>query len=192
MYTEAYHISTAPIEAYHISTAHFSICLILSDLKHLIAIIKIMKKGIQLLKMSWLERTDQYFRDLNLWSLWIDRAYFNVINRREKDYFLYSLASNCVRCPFRHLRNITAVDNATLVVNTARSMEMKLFDKHHGSHVFPNQSKDGLVWEDTPEMGQFGVYDLILDPSGTNQFEVALEPVPIYWCMKEQKLFILS
>ncbi|CAG9802036.1 unnamed protein product [Chironomus riparius] len=131
--------------------------------------------------MSWLERTDEYFRDLNLWSLWVDRAYFNVSNGREADYFLYSLASNCVRCPFRHLSNVTANSDTVLVVNTARPIEMKLFDKHHGSHVFPNQSNDGLVWEDTPKMGQFGVYDLILDPSGTNRFEVALEPVPIYW-----------
>jgi hypothetical protein len=82
------------------------------------------------------------------------------------------------------MRNITASNDTVLVVNTARPMEMKLFDRHHGSHVFPNQSNDGLVWEDSPKMGQFGVYDLILDPNGENRFEVALEPVPIYWCMR--------
>lgn len=173
-------------EAYHINTAHFSILLILSDQKYLIAIIKI-ESSIQSKKMSWLERTDQYFRDLNLWSLWVDRAFFNISNKRESNYFLYSLASNCVRCPFRHLSNVTASKDTVLVLNTARPMEMKLFDKHHGSHVFPNQSNDGLVWEDSPKMGQFGVYDLILDPSGENQFEVALEPVPIYWCMRIKK-----
>ena len=134
--------------------------------------------------MAWLERTEEYFRDLYLRNLWVDQAYLNVSNGRDSSYYLYSLASNCVRCPFRKMRDIDPNNDSVIVVNTARSLQMRLFSKNHGQYVFPNQSEDGLLWNDEPKMGQFGVYDLILDASGTNRFEVALDPVPIYWCNK--------
>jgi heparan-alpha-glucosaminide N-acetyltransferase len=133
--------------------------------------------------MSWFEWTDQYFRDLNLGSLWVDEAFFNITNQRGVDYFLYSLSPDCARCPFKKLRNIPSYNETVLKVNVARNLEFRLFDRDHGNYVHPSaDTSDGLHWNTQQEMGQFGVYDLILDESGRTTFETAKEPVNTFTC----------
>jgi heparan-alpha-glucosaminide N-acetyltransferase len=134
--------------------------------------------------MTWFEWTDQYFRGLNIGSLWVDEAFFNITNQRNEEYFLYSLSPECVRCPFRIVRNIPANNETILRVKTARTLEYRLFDRDHGRYVLPSADSpsDGLYWTTQHDMGQFGVYDLILKESGGATFETAKEPVLTFTC----------
>ena len=132
--------------------------------------------------MSWIEQTESYFHQLNLKNLWIDNAYLNISNERESIYYLYNLSSRCVKCPFKKMGKVEGNNDSIFIINTAQKLQMWLYNKDHGQYVFPNQSNDGLIWSDDPELGEFGVYDLILHQNGTNSFQTALEPVPIYWC----------
>lgn len=132
--------------------------------------------------MSWLERTDSYFRNLNLRELWVDEAYLNVSNGMHLPYYLYTLSPDCVECPYRKFNYIEANKDTVMKMKTSRSLEMKLYYKDHGQYVLQNQSLDRFYAHFEPKMGQFGVYDMIIDERAVNRFEVAKEPVPIYWC----------
>lgn len=142
--------------------------------------------------MSWIERTESHFRSLNLKKLWIDQAYLNISNSRATAYYLYSLAPNCIECPFKRLVDIPANNDTVIAISTARKHQMRLFSINHGEYAFPNVTSRGLVWNDEPAMGEFGVYDLMLLPNGTNELKVALEPVPIYWCKEISYVFGIS
>lgn len=131
--------------------------------------------------MRWLEQTVPEFRGLNMRSLWVDRAYVNLTNTRDFAHFFYTLAWNCARCPFRKIREIPANNNTIYVINAARNAQMRVYDQDLGDFVMP-ENRTGLLWEEEPDIGQFGVYDIIIDEDGSTRFEVALEPVPIYWC----------
>jgi heparan-alpha-glucosaminide N-acetyltransferase len=132
--------------------------------------------------MSWIEHTDSYFRRLNLKSLWVDEAFLNVSNGMHLPMYLYTLSPDCVKCPFQKFHDISASNDTVIKMKVARTPQMRLYYKDHGKYVFSNESSDGIYARLEPKMGQFGVYDWIINDRAENRFEVAKEPVPIYWC----------
>lgn len=132
--------------------------------------------------MSWNEWTDSEFRGLNLEALRVNEAYFTYSNAMNKSFNLYSLSDFCNKCPFRKLRSISPLSENSFRLNVARGYEMRLFDTDFGDFVFPNQTATGVRWSAKPNMGQFGVYDLNISNSDVISFEVAKEPVNIYFC----------
>lgn len=44
---------------------------------------------------NWFEKTDKYFRWLNLWNLKVDQAYVNVTHLVTDEIFFYSLSEDC-------------------------------------------------------------------------------------------------
>jgi heparan-alpha-glucosaminide N-acetyltransferase len=139
--------------------------------------------------MSWTELTSMSFRNLNLKELRVDQAYFNVSNAANQSFFLYTLSDECIKCPFKKFQTILPNKENVFKISTKRSIEMKLFDKDWSNYLFPNETKNGLMWSGKPELGQFGVYDLKISEFKEITFEVAKEPVNIYTC-KLQKIQI--
>jgi heparan-alpha-glucosaminide N-acetyltransferase len=127
--------------------------------------------------MSWIEWTEDKFRGLNLRNLKADRAFLNVTNQVGRPIFLYSLSEECEKCPFSRLENITHAKKV-LKIDTSVPLELKVFYEDAGKYVFDNKTADCYY---STNMGQFGVYDLIVKPSDC-QFVVAKEPVNIYYC----------
>jgi hypothetical protein len=132
--------------------------------------------------MSWTEWTDSKFRELNLKDLSIDEAFLNVSNAIKQEYYLYVLSEECIKCPFKKLRNISAAKDTVIKLDVARNLELRLFDQDFGDYAFPNATSLHH-WSAQPELGQFGVYDLKIMSSGAIKFETAKEPVNIYTCM---------
>lgn len=132
--------------------------------------------------MSWTEWTGNRFRGLDLRQLKVDQAFFNVSNERAQPYFLYSLSEECVRCPFKFLRKIAPKNDTVIKLDVSRNLELRLFEHDHGKYIFPNNTSEGLRWSASPELGEFGVYDLRIKPSEAITYGVAKEPVYIYTC----------
>lgn len=142
--------------------------------------------------MSWIEWSDSKFRNLDLTQLKVDHAYLNISNQRKERYFLYSLSEECIKCPYRFVKKIGAENDTLLKLNIARSFELRLFKKDHGPYVDPNFVNDDLYWSDEPDMGEFGVYDLIIKKSGPTVFETAKEPVNTISCRMQPNDFFLQ
>lgn len=137
--------------------------------------------------MSWIEWSEKYFRGLDLTQLSVDEAYFNVTNQHaDKTFYLYSLSSDCIKCPFKKIKTIHKKNETVLKLDAARTLELRLFDKDNGKYINADKNKgsDGLYWSSQVEIGEFGVYDLTLKASGANQFQVAKEPVNTVSCKK--------
>lgn len=132
--------------------------------------------------MSWTEWPDKDFRGLNFDELRVNEAFFSVDNYMDVETYLYSLTDECVKCPFRRLRTFAPNSSTVFRLNVARKLEMKLFDEDFGTFAMPNQTSAGSLWSDQPKLGQFGVYDLKVSSSKEVNFEVAKEPVNIYFC----------
>lgn len=134
--------------------------------------------------MSWIEWSDKTFRGLDLTDLKVDQAYFNVTNHLDEQFYLYSLSAECVKCPFKKLRKIHINSTEILKLDVARNFELRLFNKDYGDFVDPSvvTPDDGVYWSFKEDMGEFGVYDLILTQSGANKFSVAKEPVSTFSC----------
>jgi heparan-alpha-glucosaminide N-acetyltransferase len=134
--------------------------------------------------MSWFEWTDKSFRGLDLTTLKVDEAFFNITNLGNIDYYLYSLSADCVKCPFKKLKNIRRNNETVLKVDSTRTVEFRLFKTDHGKYVDPgaNKAADGLHWSSQHEMGEFGVYDLVLKSSGATELKTAKEPVNTFSC----------
>lgn len=133
--------------------------------------------------MSWIEWTTvDNFRGLDLTQLKVDQAYLNVSNQQSTKYFLYSLSEDCIKCPFRLIKAIRAENDTIVKVNTAREVEWRLFHKDHGPFVDPKLVNEDLFWSGVPNVGEFGVYDLIIKKTGPAVFETAKEPVMTLPC----------
>lgn len=132
--------------------------------------------------MSWTEWTDTSFRGLDLKQLKVDEAFFNVSNAADVKFFLYSLSEECVKCPFRKLKEVHPMNETIVKINVARNLELRLFSKDWGDFVFPNETSDHLLWSAQPDFGEFGVYDLRIKGSSAVLYETAKEPVNIYTC----------
>jgi heparan-alpha-glucosaminide N-acetyltransferase len=132
--------------------------------------------------MAWTEWTTTSFRGLNLMDLKVDEAFFNISNSMKTKFFLYSLSEECVKCPFKKLRAIPPNKETVIKLDTARSLELRLFDKDWGDYVFPNETYDGLRWSVMPELGEFGVYDLQIKETSVFKYECVKQPVNVQTC----------
>lgn len=136
--------------------------------------------------MSWIEWSENTFRGLDLTQLAVDEAYFNITNQQKnKTFYLYSLSSDCVKCPFKKIKAIPKNNETVVKLDVARLLELRLFEKDKGKYVNPEENKpapDGLYWSSQYDMGEFGVYDLVLKENGGNHFSTAKDPVNTNSC----------
>jgi hypothetical protein len=134
--------------------------------------------------MSWIEWSDKVFRGLDLTDLKVDQAFFNVTNHLNENFYLYSLPVECIKCPFRKINEIHKNSTEIIKLDVARDFELRLFREDKGEFVNPdvNKASDGLYWSANEDMGEFGVYDLILTQAGANKFNVAKQPVDTNFC----------
>ncbi|XP_055529975.1 heparan-alpha-glucosaminide N-acetyltransferase [Wyeomyia smithii] len=128
-----------------------------------------------------IEYTEQYFRGLDLWSLWVDQAFLNASIDGLRNYFLYSLSEDCEKCPYTRLHEIKNEEDSgnVLELDVARRLNFKIFEHNLGKYAFDNES---FVCQLSAALGEFGVYDLRIKEGGITSctLETAKEPVNIY------------
>lgn len=109
----------------------------------------------------------------------IDEAYLNITTTLDEVY-VYSLSSDCYKCPFTKLVTVTNTvpESGVLKVNTAESHQLKVFTTNKGKYVFDNAT-DFLCHQSPHQLGEFGVYDLAITEDGC-ELVTALDPVNIY------------
>lgn len=130
--------------------------------------------------MSWIEKTDEYFRSLRLWDLKLDEAYLNfTLPLTSNEIYLYGLSAECDRCPFTKISKITS-NTSVITVDTAERLELKIFAQNKGKYVFDNATD--YICHKNPNLGEFGVYDV--DMTHGCEFREALEPVNANLCKK--------
>jgi heparan-alpha-glucosaminide N-acetyltransferase len=132
--------------------------------------------------MGWTEWSESKFRDLNLRDLKVDQAYLSIENAMNSSFYLYTLSEDCVKCPMQKLRKVEPNQETVIKLNVARSLDMSLFDRDLGKFVVGDNLKVLPRWSATPDLGQFGVYDLKIATSSSIKFETAKQPVNIYTC----------
>ena len=126
--------------------------------------------------MSWTEWTESIFRNLDLRQLKVDEAYLNISNQNSVKHYLYSLSIDCVKCPFRLIKTINGESEELVTIDTARKLHLSLYSKNQGLFAVDQSEKDKL-WSLAPDVGEFGVYDLIIRKNGSVVFMNANEPV---------------
>jgi hypothetical protein len=140
------------------------------------------------MEASWTEWTDNEFLDYDLRKLKVDQAYLEVTNSADKPFYLYWRSDECVKCAFKKLRHIQKTVSADvpsiarIELDVARNLDLWMSKKDEGPYLVPNNSDD-INYSSRPDVGQFGVYNLIISASEAIQFETEKEPVNIYTCM---------
>jgi heparan-alpha-glucosaminide N-acetyltransferase len=91
--------------------------------------------------MSWIERTEQYWNGLDLWSLKTDQAFVNFTSVTPSDFFLYSLSEDCDKCPYKRIFSISETESSEYIfkIETARQLQLKIFNQNHGNYEYNNK-----------------------------------------------------
>ncbi|XP_058053767.1 heparan-alpha-glucosaminide N-acetyltransferase [Anopheles bellator] len=143
-----------------------------------------------------IEYTEHYFRGLDLWSLAVDEAFFNVSFTAEPGtprhgYYLYTLSEECEKCPFTRWKHVPTDGNYSVFkIDTSRRFGLRVHDRDVGSYSYDNDTY--LCQLDSLKLGEFGVYDLRISPTGSYAFGLAKDPVNIYLPFLTIVLLILA
>lgn len=129
-------------------------------------------------KMSWIEKSVEYFREAQISSLSVDEAFLNVTSHQNRPIWLYSLSAECYRCPFIRIREIQKHSHQLLKVDTAFDFKYRIYDSDVGNYAFENAT--GQICEVAGDFGEFGVYDLEVDSGGNCDLNIANHPVNIF------------
>ncbi|XP_059617593.1 heparan-alpha-glucosaminide N-acetyltransferase-like [Phlebotomus argentipes] len=127
---------------------------------------------------SWVEQTVSRFRGLDLQRLSIDEAFVNVSSRLQTPVWMYSLSDECHRCPYSRVQEIRR--QHVLRVSTKYGVNWRFFDKDVGPYTLEASTEARVVCDLRPDMGEFGVYDVLIDDTEKCAVTTALEPVNIY------------
>uniref|UniRef100_A0A1B0CSM6 Putative heparan-alpha-glucosaminide n-acetyltransferase-like protein n=1 Tax=Lutzomyia longipalpis TaxID=7200 RepID=A0A1B0CSM6_LUTLO len=127
---------------------------------------------------SWVEQTVPEFRNLDLRRLGVDEAYLNVTSHFPTSLWLYSLSDECHRCPYSRIQEIRR--SHVLRTSTKFPTSWRFYDRDVGPYALQAAQEARIVCDVRPEMGEFGVYDVLIDNAGKCDVTTALEPVNIY------------
>ncbi|XP_053672147.1 heparan-alpha-glucosaminide N-acetyltransferase [Anopheles nili] len=130
-----------------------------------------------------IEYTEHFFRGLDLWSLAVDEAFLNVSvpidTAPSNDYYLYAISEECDKCPFTKLQRIPAGKRHTsFKIDISRRFGLRVLDRDVGRYSYDNDTN--LCQFNNVQLGEFGVYDLNINPDGNCKLETAKEPVNVY------------
>lgn len=123
--------------------------------------------------MSWIESSEAS----SLYGLDVDQSHYNVSSRYGEPVYLYSLSSECVKCPFTRLQQINT--HASLTIKSAVDYSFRVFDQDQG--IYSNATSDNYLCELNRTSGEFGAYHLLIHADGRCAVDTVYEPVNIYF-----------
>lgn len=122
--------------------------------------------------MSWIEGTDAS----SLYDLDVDQSFYNVTSKYGEPLYIYSLLSECVKCPYAKLRTVEKTHGG-FAINSAHDYSLRIFDVDQGQYT--NVSTGGFLCEFNQTSAEFGVYDLLVHTTGRCTIKTIYEPVNI-------------
>ncbi|CAL4099427.1 unnamed protein product [Meganyctiphanes norvegica] len=122
------------------------------------------------------------FQGLNLNELGVDEAYLRVTSNYTEDLYLYTRSGDCYGCPLSYRQDIidgqvNCSENAACEIETAHPWTFFVTTEKKS---FLNESHDPVCSLSNERLGEFGVYDLMIDSEGQCQLKTAKEPVYEY------------
>ncbi|KAK6633500.1 hypothetical protein RUM44_004107 [Polyplax serrata] len=116
---------------------------------------------------SWIEDPGvDRWRGLSLSELGVDEAFVNVTSTIKETLWLYILNEDCERCPYQR-HTILNTGETILKMSTKRNFKFRVL-KDGGADIVAVSNH--RVCEDvTAELGEFGVYDFLLEQNSDDQ-----------------------
>lgn len=142
---------------------------------------------------SWIEDPGiDSWNGLKFSDLEVDEAYLNVTNLADSPLWLYALSDDCIRCPFVRKTIIKPQENI-LKFSTKHALKLRISSDGGAEDIAVNNITSRLCPDFNADMGEFGIYNLILEPLPDDyircRFRTEKEPVNIYL---RKSLFLLD
>ncbi|XP_055680422.1 heparan-alpha-glucosaminide N-acetyltransferase-like [Lutzomyia longipalpis] len=141
--------------------------------------------------LTWLEETDEEFRDLDLTQLNVDQALVNITSYFPVPLWAYTASAECHRCYFTRNQEIHRNGELLLEVDTKFHLLWRFYKRNLGRYTDSTNISD-FICEVQPDVGEFGVYDIVIDSTGNCNVHTAHEPVNIYWPLLIYLLIIIN
>lgn len=126
---------------------------------------------------SWIEYAGELWRELDLTALKVDEAYLRIKSSVDRSLWLYSLSEECYKCPYTKLKEIQPNKRTHIKLDTTFELSLKVFSEDNGKYAFDNET---ALCAFTPEIGEFGVYNLTISSNETCNFVTDKDPVNIH------------
>lgn len=124
--------------------------------------------------MSWIESSESSSK----FNLGVDESHYNVSNSYGAPVFLYTLSSECVKCPFTRLQRISSSSvQSSFTIKSASDYSFRVFEKDQG--VYANATED-MLCELNRTSGEFGAYHMVIHADRSCAVDTVYEPVNIY------------
>lgn len=104
-----------------------------------------------------METTDEWFCDPYI--LGYDEACINLRAEISNVWF-YLLSADCALCPYTRLNQIVVNQSSPVTIDTVRSSSIRIVDAEDPSEFISAKNTSDVICELTPNLGQFGVYEL--------------------------------
>ncbi|XP_076754106.1 heparan-alpha-glucosaminide N-acetyltransferase [Xylocopa sonorina] len=109
--------------------------------------------------MQEMEPTDEWFCDQE--TLRYDEACVNLhTDDQDSNAWLYLLSTDCALCPYTRIKQIVADSNSSVTIDTVRPTSIRIVDAEDPSEFISAKNTSNVICELTPNLGQFGVYEL--------------------------------
>lgn len=122
--------------------------------------------------MSWIEKSEA----ADLFGLDVDQSYYNVTSSYPDPVYLYTLDSECVKCPFSRLHRIN--ERLEFKISSANPYSFRIFNEDQGQY---SNATDGYLCQINGTAGEFGAFNLLIRPDGQCSVDTIYDSVNIYF-----------
>ncbi|XP_011685533.1 PREDICTED: heparan-alpha-glucosaminide N-acetyltransferase [Wasmannia auropunctata] len=107
-----------------------------------------------------------------------DEACVNVISDKgNSNKWLYSLSSDCLSCPYERIAQISS--NINLKFSTIKTLKWRVLNNNGNKEYVSTKNTSNIVCELTPNLGQYGLYELEVQ-NNTCNFRTTKNPTYPY------------
>ncbi|XP_076162011.1 heparan-alpha-glucosaminide N-acetyltransferase isoform X2 [Ptiloglossa arizonensis] len=85
-----------------------------------------------------------------------------------ENLWLYSLSSDCAACPYTRIKRFVTNSSSSVTIDTVRSTSFRILNVEDPIEYISAKNTSNTICELTPNLGQFGVYELSIQNGGCN------------------------
>ncbi|XP_033358368.1 heparan-alpha-glucosaminide N-acetyltransferase-like [Bombus vosnesenskii] len=104
-----------------------------------------------------METMDEWICDQD--TLGYDEACINL-RTEDSNAWLYLLSADCALCPYTRIKQIVVNWTSSVTIDTIRSTSLRVLDAEDPNEFISAKNTSDVICELTPNLGQFGVYEL--------------------------------
>ncbi|XP_078050304.1 heparan-alpha-glucosaminide N-acetyltransferase [Augochlora pura] len=109
-----------------------------------------------------------------------DEACLRLRNEHEDlNAWIYWLSSDCAACPYTRIKQLAANSNTSMAIDTVKACTLRVLDAEDPNEYLSAKNISNVICELTPNLGEFGVYELSVRPDGCD-FNVLTAPTYAY------------